>query len=270
MPGVRRAGGGPADGPLRGRQAPASLPPLVFGAGVLLAPPAARPALRRGADRVVPLLLPAGRGARCGRSAATAWRWTGSRSGRATTGATTWARSRGGRLAGAARLHHGCPSARSASRACTRERLRAGGLRGPSPRVLEGMYAGPPASPAPGAPRPAVVFAGRHIPEKQVPALVARDRRGPRPRARAPLRRSTATAPTAAQVQEAIERAGLAGTCGRPGLRGRRRGGARDGGARSAWCSPPAARATGWWWSRRRRGARRAWWWRVRTTPRWS
>lgn len=50
-------------------------------------------------------------------------------------------------------------------------RLRAEGLRG-EPQVLEGEYVGrtEPAAPVPTA--PVVVFAGRHIPEKQVPALV--------------------------------------------------------------------------------------------------
>src|SRR5438874_9596177 len=38
---------------------------------------------------------------------------------------------------------------------------------------LEGQYAGPAAPHAPAAPRPVVVFAGRHIPEKRVPALVS-------------------------------------------------------------------------------------------------
>lgn len=57
------------------------------------------------------------------------------------------------------------------------ERLRAEGLRGPI-EVLSGMHA-PPAAPPPalpeaaGAPPGEVVFAGRHIPEKRVPALVA-------------------------------------------------------------------------------------------------
>ena len=53
----------------------------------------------------------------------------------------------------------------------TARRLRDEGLRGPV-TVLEGEYAG---SLAPAPPRPAqpvVVFAGRHIPEKRVPALV--------------------------------------------------------------------------------------------------
>jgi glycosyltransferase involved in cell wall biosynthesis len=52
------------------------------------------------------------------------------------------------------------------------ERLRAEGLRGPV-SVLEGEYAGP-LEPRPheGNADPLVVFAGRHIPEKQAPAIV--------------------------------------------------------------------------------------------------
>ena len=50
-------------------------------------------------------------------------------------------------------------------------RLRELGLRGELTR-LEGQYVGPPAPPAPLPARPFVVFAGRHIPEKRVPALV--------------------------------------------------------------------------------------------------
>lgn len=50
-------------------------------------------------------------------------------------------------------------------------RLREQGLSGRLTR-LEGQYAGPPAPAAPRSARPVVVFAGRHIPEKRVPALV--------------------------------------------------------------------------------------------------
>ena len=49
-------------------------------------------------------------------------------------------------------------------------RLRAAGLRGVT--VLRGMYAGPLEARPPARAEPVVVFAGRHIPEKQVPALV--------------------------------------------------------------------------------------------------
>ena len=50
-------------------------------------------------------------------------------------------------------------------------RLRELGLAGELTR-LEGQYAGPPALDEPSPARPVVVFAGRHIPEKRVPALV--------------------------------------------------------------------------------------------------
>ena len=52
-------------------------------------------------------------------------------------------------------------------------RLRDEGLRG-EPVRLSGLYAGPSEPPpAPAPARPVAVFAGRHIPEKRVPALVA-------------------------------------------------------------------------------------------------
>ena len=50
-------------------------------------------------------------------------------------------------------------------------RLRAHGVRGEL-SVLEGMYAGSLEAPEPAPAEPLVVFAGRHIPEKRVPALV--------------------------------------------------------------------------------------------------
>jgi glycosyltransferase involved in cell wall biosynthesis len=53
----------------------------------------------------------------------------------------------------------------------TAARLRAEHVRGPVV-VLPGEYAGSLAMPQPRAARPEVVFAGRHIPEKRVPALV--------------------------------------------------------------------------------------------------
>jgi glycosyltransferase involved in cell wall biosynthesis len=57
-------------------------------------------------------------------------------------------------------------------RACVRlERLRAFGLTGRLTR-LEGQYAGRPAANEATEAQPLVVFAGRHIPEKRVPALV--------------------------------------------------------------------------------------------------
>jgi glycosyltransferase involved in cell wall biosynthesis len=53
----------------------------------------------------------------------------------------------------------------------TAERLRAEGVRGPV-EVLTGIHALPEVAAAPRAAQPVVVFAGRHIPEKRVPALV--------------------------------------------------------------------------------------------------
>jgi glycosyltransferase involved in cell wall biosynthesis len=51
------------------------------------------------------------------------------------------------------------------------ERLRAQGLRG-EPERLPGLYAGPRRGSEPATAEPVVVFAGRHVPEKRVPALV--------------------------------------------------------------------------------------------------
>jgi glycosyltransferase involved in cell wall biosynthesis len=51
-------------------------------------------------------------------------------------------------------------------------RLTAEGLRG-QPTVLPGEYAGPLERPEPEPAEPVLVFAGRHIPEKRVPSLVA-------------------------------------------------------------------------------------------------
>jgi glycosyltransferase involved in cell wall biosynthesis len=53
----------------------------------------------------------------------------------------------------------------------TAGRLRAAGIRG-EVRVLRGLYAGPLTPPAPIPAEPLVVFAGRHIPEKRAPSVV--------------------------------------------------------------------------------------------------
>jgi glycosyltransferase involved in cell wall biosynthesis len=52
------------------------------------------------------------------------------------------------------------------------ERLKTAGLNG-SVEVLRGLYSGPATPPAAVPPEPLVVFAGRHIPEKRAPAVVA-------------------------------------------------------------------------------------------------
>jgi glycosyltransferase involved in cell wall biosynthesis len=54
----------------------------------------------------------------------------------------------------------------------TAERLREAGLRG-DVQVLRGLYSGPSSPPAAVPSEPLVVFAGRHIPEKRAPAVVA-------------------------------------------------------------------------------------------------
>lgn len=98
----------------------------------------------------------------------------------------------------------------------TAGRLREHGLNG-DVTVLEGEYAGPL---EPRAPRPAgdeVVFAGRHIPEKRVPALVpavALARAGV-PGLRA---RILGDGPERGAVLAAIDRAGLAGVIDAPGF----------------------------------------------------
>ena len=95
-------------------------------------------------------------------------------------------------------------------------RLRAEGLRG-EPTPLTGLWDGPTEAPAPQPARPVVVFAGRHIPEKRVPALVpalARAReRAPELRMEifgdGPERPAVLAAIAAAGLQDAIEAPGF-------------------------------------------------------------
>ena len=106
------------------------------------------------------------------------------------------------------------------------ERLRSLGLRGPV-RLLSGMYggAGAPRSPtsaAPSGPTPApatphFVFAGRHIPEKQVPALVPALAEA---RERLPDLRATilGDGPEREQVLRAVAEHGLADVVAVPGF----------------------------------------------------
>ncbi len=91
-------------------------------------------------------------------------------------------------------------------------RLREEGLSGPLTR-LEGQYAGAPPPAAPAEARPVAVFAGRHIPEKRVTALVAALARLPELRAEI-----YGDGPERARVLEAIARSGLQGRVTAPGF----------------------------------------------------
>jgi glycosyltransferase involved in cell wall biosynthesis len=91
-------------------------------------------------------------------------------------------------------------------------RLRQLGLRGKLTR-LEGQYAGPRAPDKPSRHQPVVVFAGRHIPEKRVPAIVAALARLPDVRAEI-----YGDGPERAQVLEAISRDRLEDRVRAPGF----------------------------------------------------
>jgi glycosyltransferase involved in cell wall biosynthesis len=93
-------------------------------------------------------------------------------------------------------------------------RLRAAGL---EPVVLEGQYAGPPEPEAPAPAEPVVVFAGRHIPEKRVPAIVPAVvlARRELPGMRAEL---YGDGPERGEVLRRIEESGLDGAVAAPGF----------------------------------------------------
>jgi glycosyltransferase involved in cell wall biosynthesis len=98
----------------------------------------------------------------------------------------------------------------------TARRLREEGLRGPV-TVLEGEYAGSLEPARPRAARPTVLFAGRHIPEKRVPALV---RAFAALRERAPELRLTiyGDGPEREDVLTLIAAEGLTGVASAPGF----------------------------------------------------
>jgi glycosyltransferase involved in cell wall biosynthesis len=95
------------------------------------------------------------------------------------------------------------------------QRLREQGLRG-DVTVLEGIYAGPPGAP-PEPAEPVVVFAGRHIPEKQATALVPAIERA---RASAPELRAEilGDGPARPEVLRLIAEHGLDGAVEAPGF----------------------------------------------------
>ena len=242
VPGVRRGGGRPADGLYVPAAAGASCPRWCFGAGVLshllrhgrhydVVHTASFPyfSLLAAALRAPVQALPPGRGLVRGVDP------------RLLAGVPR-AGPEGGSAGWCSALCLGSASARSVSRGSTHGGCATRGLNGEA-TVLEGVYAGPlePADPRPAG--PAVVFAGRHIPEKRVPALVpafALARRrcpelrcvifgdGPdRQRGRAAGRPSTASGRGAVS----------------PASSKRTRW--RGAGTPCAWSCPPGARATG-------------------------
>jgi glycosyltransferase involved in cell wall biosynthesis len=95
-------------------------------------------------------------------------------------------------------------------------RLRELGLRGELTR-LEGQYAGPPPPQTPAPARPVAVFAGRHIPEKRVPALVPAiaEARTEIPGLQGEL---YGDGPERPRVLQAIAELGLDGTVAAPGF----------------------------------------------------
>ncbi|HZV72972.1 MAG TPA: glycosyltransferase family 4 protein [Conexibacter sp.] len=95
-------------------------------------------------------------------------------------------------------------------------RLRGEGLRS-EPTVLTGEYVGALEAPAPAPARPVVVFAGRHIPEKRVPALLPALARA---RERAPELRAEVygDGPERGRVLAEIERLGLGDAVEAPGF----------------------------------------------------
>ena len=143
-------------------------PPLRFGLGVLRH-------LTRAARAMTSCTLPRFPTFRCSQpqwpGAGTVFESSsiGSRSGRPSTGADTWDRSGGASGSPCKAAASGCDSRLSASRSCSHDgcRSRAYG----DVRCSAAIYAGPAGSP-PEPAEPVVVFAGRHIPEKQAPALV--------------------------------------------------------------------------------------------------
>ena len=138
---------------------------------------------------------------------------------RRATGASTSGAGRPGAAEAVQRLCVRAPPARvlllAAARASACEAL---GLRG-EPTVLRGRVRRSLDRPEPGRAGPLVVFAGRHIPEKQAPALVAAIALARGEPARAARARSTATGPSATAVRAAIGAHGGRGRRERPGLR---------------------------------------------------
>ena len=153
-------------------------------------------------------------------------------------------------------------SGRSASRGCTRRRLRRGGLRGERDGARAGCTPARSSRTAPQPAEPVVVFAGRHIPEKRAPARGAGG--GAAARATVPELRGVIFGDgpeRGARAGRDRARAAPADVVERAGLRRRRRGRATALRARAvhgAAVAPRGLRAGGG--RGRRRTARRASW----------
>ena len=243
MPGVRVVDGRPADDALRRTAGGGSCRRSSSALGVL------RHLLRHGRDYDLVLtgsfpyfgLLAAALVRRA--AAASTSSSTGPRCGRASTGASTSAarRPRLGVQRRCIRVRQQalCPSELHA------RRLRDGGLRGDGDGATGASTTGRCTTPAPLEAEPVVVFAGRHIPEKRVTAVVpavALAREAIPGAARRDLRRRPRSARA---VLRQIAECGLGGVVEAPGLRRPRSARARRSRARSACCCRRAARATG-------------------------
>ena len=188
--------------------------------------------------------------------------WTGTRSGRASYWREYLGPRRGGSATAVQRLLRARAPARLLLLAPAR---RAAARRGAARRAQRCSRASTPAARAARARSPpsrSVVFAGRHIPEKRVPALVEAM---PALRARAPELRLDVFGDGPDRARRGAPR-GRARASSEVVTRARLRGSSSEVEQRAApralhGAPVAAARATGWWWWRRPRRARPAWWW---------
>ncbi len=246
LPGVRVVGGRPRGALHRGRPPPHRAA-AALRAGVLCAPAAPRPRLRRRPHLLVPLLL-AARRARGARRPADARRSTGSRSGARLLARVPRARRRARSAHAVQRAVRRLPQQAFCFSDLHAARLREEGLRG-EPCGARGPVRRPDRRARPRStrrPPPLVVFAGRLIPEKRrrlVPAAVAAARRT-LPELRGLILGDGPERPARARRDRA--RSACEDVVDAPGLRRRRRGRRRRSAARPACCCPPRARATAW------------------------
>ena len=142
----------------------------------------------------------------------------------ATTGSSTSARSAAGSAYAVQALCLRVPAARllllAPARAAAAWRAASRG----EPTMLEGVYAGSLEAREPEPAEPLVVFAGRHIPEKRVPALVPAIAARTRPTAPTSARDLRRRAGARTRARARVDELGLDEVVSRAGLRRRRRG----------------------------------------------